>query len=260
MSREIKKAVIPVTEKGEGLFPLTRRVPRELLPLGEVPLIQHVVDELIDLGVEEVVFVLASANKEVPAHFKELSKLPESAQDFKERYSRISFSSLFQKKRTRSGYSVSRAEKKVNGNHFAISFTDEMFYGKKSALEQLFSVFRTSEKPVVALREDGRGEFVAETEKIANRLYKIKKITKRSSAEEIPSALTLSGRCIATPLVFDHLKKAGSDVALYEALNAMISSGKVIYGYQPEGEWLDCKDLSSYIEADLFMKNKLKNK
>ncbi len=256
MTKKLQKAVIPVIDTEDNLFPFTRCVPRELLPIGDFPLIQHIADEAIDSGVTEIVFVLFSSNKMIVDHFKDINKISDKKEDFKKRYLPISFSYLLQKKKSKDGYTILKAEKKMEGEPFAVSFPGTVFHGSKSSLSQIFNIFRTSEKPVVALKEVKEDEvahsLIVDTEKIANRFYKIKKIHDSPDPSKTSSRLALAGRFILTSLVFDYLRKMGEDKNLSDALNSMIGSGKIVYGHHPDGSWFDCYDIPSYLKTNSF--------
>ncbi len=264
MANEIKRVIIPVTKTDEYLFPLARCIPKELLPLGEVPVIQRIVDEAVECNVGEVVFILSSEKKNVVDHFTNLGKIPPEEESFREKYSQISFSCLTQKKSSGSGYTVFRAKEKSVEDAFALSFPENVFYGKKSSLLQLFAVYRTSQKQVVGLKEVDDGEVekshIVETEKIANRFYKIKKIVKTPQASETSSRLALAGRYIFTPSIFDYLKNSGTKTLLTDALNEMIAAGKTVYGHQCEGKWFSLENKESYMEANSFFSSNYQQK
>ncbi len=257
----LNKLVVPVTDVGGDLFPFTRAVPKELLPMGDAPIIQRVVDEAVDCKIKEIIFVATSGKKNIIDHFKNLDKLPINTEDFKERYSDIQFSYITQKKSSNSGYIIYRAKEKTGEEPFAISFPDTLFYGKKSSFEQLFAIYRTSQKPVVALKRIGDEDFsegyIVKTEKIASRFYKIKKIVESPKIEETDSRLALAGRYILTPGIFQYLKGPGSKISVVDALNELIMSGKTVYGHECEGQWFSLKNKEEYLEAQkFFLENK----
>lgn len=97
---------------------------------------------------------------------------------------------------------------------------------------------------------------VVKVDKIANRLYKIKDIIEKpKKQEDIPSDLAIVGRYIITPLVFDYLKKVSpnhkGEIILAEALRNMLKDGKIVYGYEMEGEWLECGNKSNWLKSNL---------
>jgi UTP--glucose-1-phosphate uridylyltransferase len=97
---------------------------------------------------------------------------------------------------------------------------------------------------------------ILEVEKIANRLYKIKKIVEKPSIEEAPSDFAIVGKYILTPDVFCYLKMAGrpskgKEMILADAFQRMIKDGKSIYGYEFEGDWLECGNKINWMKSNL---------
>ncbi len=252
----IKKLIVPANTESEGLFPLARSTPKELLPLGEVPVIQRVVDEAVGSGVKEVLFVSSSQKKEVVNYFNNFNDVPSDQSSFSERYSSVSFSG-FSQKSCSGAYAIYRMKDKIEEDAFIVSNPDSIFHGKKSSLEQIFAIHRTSGKQVIALKEVSENEpglVAVEAEKIANRFYKIKKVIEDPEKESFP-VMALAGRYIFTPSIFDYI---GTKTSIPEALNMMITAGKTIYGNVCEGDWFSVVDKKSYLEAQkFFLNNKL---
>ncbi len=256
MTNNIKKLIIPVTLEDHDLFPLTRSVPRELLPLGDSPLIQKIVDEVISFNPSEVVLVLPTEKKVILSHFTDLDKISEAEESFQKKYSGIKFSVILQKKTTTSGNILFKAKDENEEDPFALSFSDTVFYGKKSSIEQLYSVYRTSQKQVAALKtvsdEEVADSYIVKTEKIANRFYKIKKIIKGEDAQRTDLRLAIAGRYIFTPVIFEYLKNSGTKASIVDVLNDMIGAGKAIYGHECEGVWHSIKNKEEYLNAQRF--------
>jgi UTP--glucose-1-phosphate uridylyltransferase len=247
----IKKAVILVTEEGNNLFPLTRSIHKEFLPVGDTPLIQRVVDELSNLKMEDITFLSSTEKKDVLSYFKNLNKLKEEHSFFQKKYENVSFSGVTHKKEYQSGFVLSKLKEKMEDDSFALLFSNIIFSGKKSSVEQLFTVHRTTQKQVVAIREvkDEEVPFsnIVKVEKIANRFYKIKKIIKNPAPEETDSRFALADRYILTPVVFDYLKNSNTKNTLIDTLNDMIGAGKTIYGHECEGSWFLVDNKDEYI-------------
>lgn len=259
MMTKIKNAIIPITETDEKFFPLTREVAKELLSLGEVPLVQRIVEEMIACDVEKIIFISSSEKKGVINHFLNLEKIED--EQFKNKYSLVDFSLLSQKKKSENGYTVFRAKDDITEEPFILSFPEFVFFGEKSSLEQIFSVYRTSQKPVVALKkvkdEEVSDYDIVEVEKIANRFYKIKKVLKNPKKTETNSRLALVGRFIFTPIIVDYLKNADAKTSISDIINEIVGAGKTIYGHECEGEWFFIKDKKSFLSAqEFFLKNK----
>jgi UTP--glucose-1-phosphate uridylyltransferase len=260
MSNVIKKAVILTNEDDSGFFPLARSIPKELLPIGETPFIQRLVDEVVECKIEEVVLISSTEKKGIIAYFQDLGKISEEYSDFKERYQDVSFLNVIQKKGTGSGYAIFKAKEKIEEEPFAVLFPNNIFLGKRSSIEQISAVYRTSKKQVLALKEvsdeDVSSSYIVKTEKIANRFYKIKKIIKNPQKEEVESRLALAGRYILTPTIFEHLKNSGAKTTIIDVINDVIASGKTVYGHQCEGKWFKMENKEDYL---LAQKNFLNN-
>ncbi len=244
MDKGVKKGVFSLTETDEAFLPLTAEVPRELLPLAGRPLIEHMIEGVLRGGAEELIFISSSRKKRIESHF--------TRQDPEEKHN---YRFAVQKKKTDGAYTLSRAEREVGEDPFFFVFPHYLLHGKKSAAAQLSSVFRTSQKPVAALftvQEESKENYLfVETEKIANRFYKIKKVLDNWGPQDTESCLALAGVYIFTPSIFDFVRNASSDMSLAESLNNFIASGKTIYGHEPEGEWLPLRDKLTYLKAQL---------
>jgi UTP--glucose-1-phosphate uridylyltransferase len=253
MSNVIKKAVILSTENDFEFFPLTRCIPKELLPVGDISFIQRLVDEVVGCGVEDVILISSAEKKGIINYFQDLEKINEEHTDFKERYQGLSFLNIAQKKDVGSGYAIFKAKERIEDEPFAVLLSNNIFLGKKSSIEQLSAVYRTSKKQVLALKEVSDEEvsssYIVKTEKIANRLYKIKKIIIKPQKEEVDSRLALAGRYILTPTMFDYLKNLGTRATIIDAMNDVIASGKTVYGHQCDGEWLKMENKEEYLSA-----------
>jgi UTP--glucose-1-phosphate uridylyltransferase len=122
-------------------------------------------------------------------------------------------------------------------------------------------VFKTAQKPVIALSQVPKEKVpsygIVGVEKIASRLFKIKKIVEKPTIDKAPSDLAIVGKYILTPEVFDYLKKAKpskkGEIILAEVFEEMIGDGKVIYGYQFEGNWLECGTKEGWLECHFYM-------
>jgi len=94
-------------------------------------------------------------------------------------------------------------------------------------------------------------------EKIANRVYKVKKIVEKPKPGEEPSDLAIVGKYILTPEVFDFLKTAKpnekQEIVLADILSRMLQTGKSIYGYEFEGRWLECGNKMAWLKTDLYL-------
>lgn len=272
--QEIKKAIIPLAGLGTRFLPLTKALSKPLLPLVDRPMVDYIVREAKESGIERVVFVLAEDKKNILDYFKKNLKLEnllakrnqkeilKSLKMLDKELEGISFSAVLQKAPRGDGDAILKAQKLIGKDACGVLFGDDIIESKIPALEQLSNIFKTCQKPIICLKRVSKDKLssygVFKVEKIANRLYKVKDIIEKpKSEEEAPSDLVIVGRYIITPLVFDYLKKtranSNGEIILAEAFRTMLKDGKMIYGYEVEGEWLECGNKENWLKSNLYL-------
>lgn len=269
---EIKKAIIPVAGLGTRFLPISKALPKEFFPLVDKPIIQYIIDEIKKSGITEIVFVISPRQKTILNYFEknpELEKtlikrkkenLLKDLKDFENSFEGVSFSFAIQKKPLGDGHAILQAEKFVKAEPVANSFGDDIIDSDIPALSQLAEIFRTCNAPVLGLKVMPKEKVPAYgmvvAEKIASRLYKIKKIIEKPDLSQITSNLVIVGKHILTPEVFEYLKKAKpskkGEIILAEVLDKMLTDGKIIYGYELKGEWLECGDKQKWLKSFLY--------
>ncbi len=271
---EIKKAIIPIAGLSTRFLPLSKVVPKELWPLVDVPMVQYIIVEAKKSGIQEIIFVLSPEKKKVLDYLKPSLKIEKvlkerkkesilaEVKNLEELFKDISFSYVLQKKPLGDGHAILQAAKVAGSEPVACMFGDDIIEAKTPSILQLANIFKTCQKPIVALhrlpREKVSHYGIVGVEKIAHCLYKIKKIIEKPSLETAPSDLAIMGRYILTPEVFDYLKRAKpnkkGEIILAEVFNnQMLKDGKVIYGYELEGEWLECGDKLRWLKSHLYL-------
>lgn len=273
--KKIRKAVLPLAGLGTRFLPLSQTFPKELWPLLSRPVLDYIVEEAKESGIKEIIFVLSPEKKIILDYFKgnprlekilaKLGKkdLLEYLKSEKRKYRGISFSVAWQKKPLGDGDAIRQA--KVGREPFAVSFGDDLVFGPKPALAQLMKVFEKYGQPVVALQKVSRDRVssygIVEAKKIGPRLYLLKKIVEKPEAKKAPSRLAVVGKYVLTPQVLDFLNRAKAgfrgEVILAQTLKKMIEKGIIIYGYEFEGQWLECGNVKSWLRSNLFLAKKL---
>lgn len=269
----IKKAVIPTAGMGTRFLPISKLTPKELLPLADKPLIQYLVEEAYTSGIREIIFITQPGKRMVLDYFTKTSKkiekiikerkkeeLLERLKKLEELSKNISFSSVPQREPQGDGHAVLVAKKLVGEENFAVLFSDDIVESDTPCLMQMSRVFKTCQRPVIALHKIAKESLpfygVVKEEKIANRLYKIKGLVEKPKVEEAPSDLAVVGKYIFTPEIFDYLKKTPpnekKEVILADALMNMAKDGKLVYGYEFEGEWWECGNIRSYLKTNFY--------
>lgn len=270
----VKKAILPIAGLGTRFLPLSKELPKEFWPLVDLPVIQYIVEEAVNSGIEEIIFVISPEKKMIVDYFgdsqkvekvlKERNKksLIDKLEDFKKRFKGVKFSYVIQKNPLGDGHAILQAESSIKEDPCGVLFGDDVVYAQKPCLDQLGEVYKTCQKPILAIKRVPKEMIpsygILEVEKIANRFYKIKKIVEKPALEDAPSDFAIVGKYILTPLVFDYLKKGGKpakgkEMILADAFERMIGDGKTVYGYEFEGEWLECGNKINWMKSHLFL-------
>src|SRR3989344_1677748 len=266
---DIVKAIIPLGGLATRFLPLSKVLPKEFWPLVEKPLIQYAVEELKNSGVTNIVFVVNSLNKDLIGEYfvsfpslekaleeQKREELLESLRKVEKLIQGLSFSFVAQTKPQGDGNAILLAKKYIGEDPCVVLYPDDVIASDVPATLQLAKTFKTAQKPVLGLvslpQEKLTSYGVVGAEKIATRLYKIKKLVEKpQSVEAAPSDLVSVGRRVLTPEVYDYLKKAKpnkkGEVVLAEVLGEMAKDGKILYGYELEGTWLECGDMKNWL-------------
>lgn len=257
---EIKKVIIPLSEFESGFLPLSKAVPKALWPLKNKSVIEYLVQEAKDSGLNDILFIEDS--KTVLNYFKYDSKLKKILKENKDEQGLknleqleqltdgLGFSSVKHGKQIGHGSDILQASSKISKEEcFAVMTTENIIISNIPCIQQLIDIHDTSQKSVIALKRINKenSNIRVQVDKIANRVFKIKKIGK-----DIDSDLAIVGRYILTPEVLEFLK--GKD-KLMDAFIDMLQTGKTIYGYEFEGTHLEIKNKESYIRSNNFLIN-----
>lgn len=272
----VKNIIIPAAGFGTRFLPLSRIVAKHFLALADEPMIDYIIKEAKDSAIEQIIFILSenkngknplidyykpSPTLENLLSQKKQTVLLEKLKNKVKNFEKISFSAITQKIPKGDGDAILKAKRLVNKDGFAVAFCDDIFQSEIPATEQLKKVFDTSQKTVIGLKQVSGDKIshygCCRVEKIANRLYKIKEIVEKPALDKAPSDLAFCGRYIFTPEIFPYLEKApltkNNELILAEAVKAMLEDGKIIYGWEIEGQWLECGKMEDWLHSNLIL-------
>jgi len=277
MSSEVKKAILPIAGLGTRFLPLSTIIPKEIWPVIDKPALQFIIEEAKASGIEEIIFVSNKQKKVIldyfkgsPASFASLKKILnnrkkieaiDALNELEELIKGLTFSSVSQDKPLGDGHAILQALPRLRKEPVAVLFGDDIVESTAPCLRQLINIYATCQRPVLALyrlpKELLHSYGVVQVEKIANRVYKIKKIVEKPKPGEDPSDLAIVGKYILTPEVFEFLKTAKpnekQEIVLAETFDRMLQAGKSIYGYEFEGKWLECGNKMAWLKTDLYL-------
>lgn len=265
---KIKKAVFPVAGYGTRMLPATKAIPKEMLTLVDKPLIQYAVEEAIDAGIEQIIFVTGRTKKSLEDHFDinvELNKiLWESGktklyEDMKRISEMVDVIYVRQKEQLGLGHAILCAKEIIKNEPFAVILPDDIIQSKVPVTGQLIRQYERVNGNIVALmpikeEQAFRYGIVNIESRLDDRLVKLSTMVEKPK-DTPPSNMAIIGRYILMPEIIDILEtlrpeRYGEEIQLTDALRQAAKTGSV-YGYEFEGKRFDCGDKVGLLEATL---------
>ena len=266
--KPVRKAVFPVAGLGTRFLPATKVMPKEMLPINDRPLIQHVYEEAREAGIEEFIFVTGRYKEMLEEHFDFQPELEQTLEargkvDMlrKVQDSEIPAGKLFLTRQPRPlglGHAVWCASKLIDDEPFAVLLPDVLVQAEKGCLAQMVDVYNETGGNIIAVEDVARAETdkygIVDTGGVDGKIAPVKALVEKPKPEDAPSTLSVIGRYILQPEVFDHLSAfetgAGGEIQLTDAMAKLI-------GKQPfntlrfDGRSHDCGKRLGFIEANI---------
>ena len=266
----IKKAVLPVAGLGTRFLPASKAIPKEMLPIIDKPLVQYAVEEAINVGINEIIFITSPEKFSIKNHFKKNkeieTKLVKSGKNDlaktvnPEIFSKVSFYYINQQKQNGLGDAILHAESIIGNSPFAILLPDDLFFSKKSCLQQLIDAYELNKSSSIALNVIDKNNIhkygVIKPKERISEIIKIEDIVEKPIANDAPSDLAVCGRYILNSSIFRHLKSVKPDksdeIQLTDAIKSMLSEEE-IYGVLYDGEKFDCGSKEGFVHATIAL-------
>ena len=268
MSGPIRKAVFPVAGLGTRFLPATKAMPKEMLTIVDKPIIQYVVDEAREAGIEHFVFVTGRNKTVIEDHFDVAYELEDT---LKERGKLETVDVLRQHQLppgaasfTRQqvplglGHAIACARKIINGEPFAVLLPDVLIQGNPGCLAQMVEVYDRHGGNVVAVEEMPadilKNYGVIRTGESSDNVFEINGMVEKPEPGSEPSNLILTGRYVLQPEIFDLLDRqqsgAGGEIQLTDAMIELNRSQK-FSGLRFAGTAYDCGSKLGFLAANL---------
>ncbi|BDU74883.1 UTP--glucose-1-phosphate uridylyltransferase GalU [Mesoterricola silvestris] len=266
--KKIRKAVIPVAGLGTRFLPATKAQPKEMLPLVDKPVIQHVVEEAIHAGIENIVLITGRGKQAIENHFDVAFEL-EEALDRRGRTEELKlvqgithlgqFSYVRQGEPLGLGHAVLCARHAVGDEPFALLLGDDVFDENDPALGALIAAYEATGKSVVGVQEVpeshvSRYGIVSIPASGGGPWWEVDHIVEKPRPENAPSRWAVVGRYVVLPEVFEHLASlkpgVGGEYQLTDALMVMAEAGRLVAAPIPARRF-DTGDKLDYLKANV---------
>jgi UTP--glucose-1-phosphate uridylyltransferase len=262
---KIKKAVIPVAGLGTRFLPATKTVPKELLPIVDIPSIQYVVQEAVEAGIQEIIFVTGRGKDGIEDHFDEAPELEQILADrgqvamvamLRRIAEMTEVVSVRQKKPLGLGHAVLCARDLVGNEPFAVMLADDLIDAEIPCIRQLVEIFGETQESVIALMEVPQEEVhqygVIKGSELRKRVYQVDATVEKPAAKDAPSRMAIIGRYVLRPEIFTILQNLptgkGGEIQLTDGLSQLVRERK-IFGCEFEGDRYDIGDKFGFVRA-----------
>ncbi len=221
--KKIRKAVIPVAGMGTRFLPITKSVAKEMLPIIDKPTVQYIVEEAVESGIEEIIFIISPLKDEVRDYFNDESKFIDELKkknkplelELLQNISKLAkFHYVVQEEALGSGHAIHLAKDYIGNEPFAVLLGDDLMYykGKEPVLKQLINIYEKNSGNVIGVQEvDSSLVYkygIIEYNKATNQ---INGVVEKPKVEETPSNKAVTGRYIFQSEIFNALEKVKMD-------------------------------------------------
>ena len=271
---KVTKAVFPVAGLGTRFLPATKASPKEMLPVVDKPLIQYAVEEAVNAGITDLIFVTGRGKRAIEDHFDKAYELEAELQAHGKAKllkevrgllpAGVTCAYVRQAEALGLGHAVLCARHLVGDEPFAVILADDLIDAATPVMKQMVQVHAKNGGSVIAVqnipREDTASYGIVSSEKVSQGISKITAMVEKPKPEEAPSTLGVVGRYILSPRIFHFLENtlpgAGREIQLTDGIGRLLREENV-YAYEFQGRRYDCGSKIGYLEAtvDLALKH-----
>jgi len=272
----INKCLFPAAGYGTRFLPVTKAVPKEMLPILTKPLLQYGVEEALSAGITNMAIVTGRGKRAIEDHFDNAYELESQLKGTsKENYlkeiieiiEKSTFTYVRQKKMLGLGHAILTGEPLIGDEPFAVVLADDLCdCDDNGVITQMIEIYNQYKCSVVAIEEiqldqtKNYGIIAGKLLENSNNTYQVTDMVEKPNEKDAPSNMAIIGRYILTPDIFDILRNIKPDkkgeIQITDALNIQAKRGKVI-AYKFEGKRFDCGSVKGFIKATNYFANKL---
>lgn len=265
---KIRKAIIPIAGKGTRFLPATKQIAKEIIPIINVPMIHYIVQEAVEAGIEQIIFVTSAGKFSVEDYFDrnlafenflERNNKMKDLELIKKIGTMVQITSVRQKEQLGLGHAVLCAKDVVGNEPFAVLLGDDIVVNKNPAIKQLMDVSLVNNgATVIGVMEVPKNETnkygIVKGDIVDELTLRMTGMVEKPKPEDAPTNLATPGRYILTPEIFPILETiprgAGNEYQLTDAINVLCQR-KDVFAYRFEGERFDTGNVHGYLDATI---------
>ena len=264
----IRKAVIPAAGFGTRFLPVTRTIPKVMIPVLNEPAIQFSVREAADAGIEHIVFVISRGQEATNDYFQPVPSLEHALEErgnadllkeMRDISSMMQTSFVYQDEPLGLGHAVLMAKDEIGDEPFAVFLPDDIIWADSPPIGDMIKVFSEQKSSVIAVKQVPDEAIpnlgVIDPEPLNDNVYRIKGMVEKPRLEDAPSNLAIVGRYVLTPEVFDALEQAPpgaiGEIQLTDAIEA-VRAEQGAYAYKIVADHFDVGTPLGMLKASVY--------
>lgn len=264
--KKVRKAIIPAAGLGTRFLPVTKAMPKEMLPIVDKPTIQYIVEEAVDSGIEDIIIVTGKGKRSIEDHFDNAFELENNLME-KNKFellekvqalSKVDIHYIRQKEPKGLGHAVWCARKFVGNEPFAVLLGDDIIQAKTPCLRQLMDEYDKTLSSIIGVQTVSENEThrygIVDPSSQIGRRYEVLNFVEKPKKGTAPSNLAIMGRYIFTPEIFMFLEKqekgADGEIQLTDAIQKLNEIQRV-FAYDFEGERYDVGEKLGFIQTTI---------
>lgn len=265
--KKLRKIIFPVAGLGSRFLPATKATPKEMLPIVDKPLIQYAVEEAIEAGFKDLIFITGKSKRAITDHFdstlERFSNVDEKKAKLMDEMNQIvpkDISCIYirQGEPLGLGHAILQAKPVVGDEPFAVSLADDLIDAQPGVLAQLVQQYDEQQKSVIAVQNVDKSESkkygMIDSNNFDSDLVKLSNIIEKPDPEFAPSNLGVVGRYVFSNTLMSFLEKtsfgAGNEIQLTDGIKLMLKQEEV-FAYTFKGKRYDCGSKLGYLMANI---------
>jgi len=264
----IKQAIIPLGGLGTRMLPLTSVIPKELLPINGKPNVEYIMDECINAGIKQFIFIISKNKQSIKKYFfndnfykkiikkKKDKRILAEFKKIKKYQKMIKF--VYQNQPKGTGDAVLKCRKLIKGKFFLLLLPDDLII-KKNCTKEMIKLHKIKKSSIIATKTVNKKTVsrwgILSIKNKKQNYFEIKNVIEKPTAKTAPSNYAIIGRYILPFKIFNEIKKLkpgqGGEIHITDAIKNLILKGEKFFGNIFKGKYLDCGTLSSYIQSGI---------
>jgi len=264
----LRQAIIPLAGLGTRLLPLSSITPKELLPINGKSNLEHILDECIEAGIKEFIFIISKKKESIKKYFfndqlyksilskKKDKRIKQYFQKLKRYQKMIKF--VYQNKPKGTGDAILRSQRLIKGSHFLMLFPDDLII-KKNCSKEMILLHQKTKGSIIATKTVDKKTVsrwgILDLKKKKKNYFEIRDVVEKPPINKAPSNYAIIGRYILPKTIMKNLKKLkpgqGDEIHITDAIRQLINDGEKFYANIFKGKYLDCGTLSGYINSTI---------